>query len=90
LANPTYSRAFNYIECNIPVARGDLIQDGDDDEGNDCEQSDMVVLMLNMAFAPRKVMKSMTFGPGISQTFKKAIAENSKNRKMSTVRYDDN
>jgi hypothetical protein len=25
LANPNYSRAFNYIECNIPVKRKDLI-----------------------------------------------------------------
>jgi hypothetical protein len=37
LANPTYSRACNYIECNLPVPRSDLIQDGDDDEENDCE-----------------------------------------------------
>jgi hypothetical protein len=67
LANPTYSRAFNYIECNLPIARSDLIQDGDDVEGNDCEQSDIVSLCLNMAFAPRKIIKSMTFGPGVSE-----------------------
>ena len=41
LANPYYSRLFNYIEVNVPC-RSDLIVDGDDDEGNDCEQSDMV------------------------------------------------
>jgi hypothetical protein len=67
LANPTYSRLFNYIECNLPIPRSDLIQDGDDIEGNDCEQSDIVSLALNMAFAPRKIMKSMIFGPGVSE-----------------------
>ena len=36
LANPYYSRMFNYIEMNVPN-REDLIVDGDDDEGNDCE-----------------------------------------------------
>lgn len=36
LANPHYSRLFNYIEVNVPN-REDLIVDGDDDEGNDCE-----------------------------------------------------
>ena len=56
LANPTYSRDFNYIECNIACARSELIVDGDDDEDNDCEQSDITALLLNMAFAPRKIV----------------------------------
>ena len=53
--------------------REDLIVDGDDDEGNDCEQSDMVQILLNIAFAPRDVVKSFVFGPGISKTFKEAM-----------------
>ena len=41
LANPLYARAFNYIEVNV-ASREDLIVDGDENEDNDCEQSDMV------------------------------------------------
>ena len=41
LANPIYARRFNYIQVNVPC-REDLIVDGDSDDGNDCEQSDMV------------------------------------------------
>jgi len=36
LANPYYSRLFNYIDVNVPD-RSDLIVDGDSDEENDCE-----------------------------------------------------
>ena len=72
LANPSYARRFNFIEVNVP-SREDLIVDGDDDEENDCEQSDMVQILLNIAYAPRAVTKDFVFGTGISQTFKKAM-----------------
>ena len=36
----------------------------------------MVSVLLNMAFAPRVVLKDFTFGPGISKTFKEAVAKN--------------
>ena len=72
LANPIYARQFNFIEVNVP-SREDLIVDGDSDEENDCEQSDMVQILLNIAFAPRDVVKSFTFGPGISKSFKVAM-----------------
>lgn len=36
MANPVYVRAFNYIEIDVPN-RENLIVDGDDNEGNDCE-----------------------------------------------------
>ena len=77
LANPIYARMFNFIEVNVE-SREDLIVDGDDDEGNDCEQSDMVQVLLNLAFAPREVVKDFTFGPGISHTFKEAMKESKK------------
>ena len=69
LANPIYARKFNFIEVNVPN-REDLIVDGDDDEDNDCEQSDMVQILLNIAFAPKDVVKKFKFGPGISKDFK--------------------
>jgi len=69
LANPTYAREFNYIQVHVPN-RAKLIVDGDEDEENDCEQSDMVQVLLNMAFAPTKAVKYFTFGPGVSRGFK--------------------
>ena len=74
LANPYYSRLFNYIEVNVP-SRSDLIVDGDSDEENDCEQSDMVQLLLNLAFAPKEVVQDFVFGPGIAKTFKTSAAK---------------
>ena len=40
LANPVYSRDFCFIEAYVPN-RSDYVVDGDDDDENDCEQSDM-------------------------------------------------
>ena len=74
LANPYYARLFNYIDINVP-SRSELINDGDSDEGNDCEQSDMVQVLLNIAYAPRAVVKDFVFGPGISLSFKKAMEQ---------------
>ena len=53
-----------------------MIVDGDSDEGNDCEQSDMVQVLLNIAYAPRAVVKDFVFGPGVSVTFKEAMGKN--------------
>ena len=72
LANPNYAAAFNFIEVNVPD-RGELIVDGDEDEANDCEQSDLVQVLLNIAFAPRTVVQEFEFGPGISKKFKNTI-----------------
>lgn len=49
LSNPMYCRDFSYITVNTPD-RNDYIVDDDDDEGNDMEQSDMVALMINLAY----------------------------------------
>ena len=42
--------------------------DDDDEEGNDCEQSDMVSIILNMAFIPEFVLKSFEFKKGFHET----------------------
>lgn len=69
LANPTYGEYFGYINVNTP-SRNDLIVDDDDNEDNDCEQSDMVSLILNLAFISDAFVKDIEFGPGISQQLK--------------------
>ena len=58
LANPIYYRDFYYICCDVPD-RNSLIKDDDDDEGNDSEQSDIVSLILNLAYIPEYVGKNL-------------------------------
>mmetsp|Transcript_28819 Transcript_28819/g.38445 ORF Transcript_28819/g.38445 Transcript_28819/m.38445 type:complete len:329 (-) Transcript_28819:185-1171(-) len=56
IANPSYARDFCYIDAIWPN-RADFIVDGDDDEENDCEQSDMSQLVINIGLAPRQVIR---------------------------------
>jgi hypothetical protein len=54
LSNPEYVEEFYYIGAHI-LGREDLIKDGDYDEGNDCEQSDIVMILLNLACIPDEI-----------------------------------
>ena len=56
LANPVYARDFCFIEAYVPN-RSDYIVDGDDNDDNDCEQSDMAQVLLNIGLAPRAVVR---------------------------------
>jgi hypothetical protein len=69
LANPLYARDFSYIDCNVPN-RDSLIKDDDDNEDNDCEQSDMVAIVLNLAYIPKQVVEQFSFKTGFSTDFK--------------------
>lgn len=69
LANPLYSRDFQYVCCDIPD-RNELIKDDDDDDENDCEQSDLVSILLNMAYIPEEVISHFSFEAGFYKTFK--------------------
>lgn len=64
LANPDYTNAFNYIECNVPN-RSNLIVDDDDDEDNDNEQSDTVQVALNLGVLNKTIALDMPFGKGM-------------------------
>jgi len=72
LANPLYYRDFQYICCDVPD-RDNLIKDDDEDEGNDCEQSDIVSIVLNMAFIPEEVLEAFKFETGFHKDFKPAM-----------------
>jgi len=72
LANPAYVRGFNYISVDVEN-REDLIVDGDSEEGNDCEQSDMVSILINLAYVKQDAARSFLFGPGYSKTFGEAV-----------------
>lgn len=69
LANPAYAQAFAYISVNTPD-RANLIVDDDDNEDNDCEQSDMVNLVLNMAFISDSIVRECVFGAGLGQSIR--------------------
>jgi hypothetical protein len=43
------------VPCDVPD-RDKLIRDDDDDDENDCEQSDLVSIILNMAYIPEEIM----------------------------------
>lgn len=47
--------------------RNTLIKDDDDDEDNDCEQSDLVSLILNLAYIPEEVMGNFNFVTGFNK-----------------------
>lgn len=76
LANPKYVRDFNYITVSIED-REDYIVDDDSEEGNDCEQCDMVSILINLAYVKQAVASTFEFKAGYSNTFgeevKKAI-----------------
>lgn len=57
-----------------------MVKDDDDDEGNDCEQSDMVALILNIGFMPNAVIEKFEFKKGFHETFKTALIESQKTK----------
>lgn len=63
LSNATYSDDFNYIGAHIDE-REKLIKDADDDDGNNCEQSDIVQILLNLSAIPDEVAQKFDFVPG--------------------------
>jgi len=69
-----YYRDFQYICCDVSN-RNTLIKDDDDNEDNDCEQSDIVSLLLNLAYIPELIMQEFKFEAGFSTTFKQTIAK---------------
>lgn len=72
LANPYYSRDFSYFSVDIPN-RNDFINDEDSDEDNDCEQSDMVSILLNLAYAKSIVAEKFEFNPNYRKDFGEAM-----------------
>lgn len=60
LASPQYFDDFLYFPANLPN-RADYIIDDDDEEGNDAAQSDLVRLVLNLAFLTEAKAKSFVF-----------------------------
>ncbi len=60
LANPTYVAEFQYF-TPAQEDREKYIIDDDEDEGNDTAQSDLVKIILNLAFLTEKQAKEFSF-----------------------------
>ena len=60
LRNPAYITQFQYFSADLPD-REDMIVDGDQDESNDCAQSDLVKIALNLAFLRKEEVESLEF-----------------------------
>ena len=72
LANPVYVTDFNYFSASVK-GREDYIEDSDSEEGNDCEQSDMVSIIVNLAYIRMEAVRHFHFGPGYSQKLGKVV-----------------
>lgn len=70
LSNQTYNEAFYYIGAHIGE-REKLIKDADENDDNNCEQSDIVNLLLNLGNIPDEVAQKFNFTPGFQPDFKK-------------------
>ena len=81
LANEVYQRDFNYFPSSLPD-RSDYIVDDDSDDENDIEQSDMVKILINLAYVKTEVARNFQFKRGYSKLLGKEIeaAEGKKNQ----------
>ena len=63
LSNLQYADDFYYIGA-FDDEREKLIKDGDMEEGNDCEQSDIVMILLNLSCVPDEIAQRFDFKAG--------------------------
>jgi hypothetical protein len=61
LASEQYAKDFQYYSPALGEERNSYIKDADDEEGNDMMQSDLVKIILNLAYMPLSLAKSFTF-----------------------------
>ena len=83
LANPIYQKDFNYFSVSIDH-REDYIIDEDSEEGNDFEQSDIVSILLNMAYLDDKKAKRVKFERGYSVNFGSQVLLNMFDRQITS------
>jgi len=62
LRNPIYTQQFQYFSADLPN-RHEYIVDADDNTTNDVAQSDLVRVVLNLAFLGQDEVKNIKFNP---------------------------
>ncbi len=70
LASEKYAKEFQYYSPALGDERNSYIKDDDEDEGNDMMQSDIVKIILNLAYMPTELAKSFTFNKEFYQKAK--------------------
>lgn len=63
LSNPEYCESFAYFGAHIDE-REKLIKDGDGGGDNNAEQSDIVIILLNLSTIPDEVAQKFDFQSG--------------------------
>jgi len=83
LRNPTYVQYFQYVSPSIPN-REQFIKDGDNDDTNSGFQSDLVRIVLNLAFIGKETLDSMDLtSEGIDEHYRRAKLDKEANTKPS-------
>ena len=67
IENMRYMREFNYFPASM-ANRNSYIVDDDSDEDNNCEQSDIVIILLNLAYMDRQQALDFNFAEGYSKS----------------------
>lgn len=73
LASEQYAKDFQYYSPALGDERNSYIKDDDEDEDNDMMQSDIVKIILNLAYMPTKLARTFTFD---KEFYKKAKDHN--------------
>jgi hypothetical protein len=81
LASEQYAREFQYFSPALGEERAYYIKDADDDEDNDMMQSDLVKIILNLAYLSPQVARDFTFDKSF---YKQAKAHESHNSEKKT------
>ncbi len=85
LASEQYAKDFQYYSPALGEERNSYIKDDDEDEDNDMMQSDIVKIILNLAYLPISIAKSFTFD---KEFYKKAKNhKHGENEKKETSGY---
>lgn len=61
LASEQYAKDFQYFSPALGEERKEYIKDADEDEDNDMMQSDLVKIVLNLAYLPPSLARTFTF-----------------------------
>lgn len=84
LRNPSYWQAFQYIAASVPN-RNKFIKDGDDDDGNNSYQSDLVRLVLNLSFLSEEEVTHFSFNKNLHMFQRQASACGAQERESKDV-----
>lgn len=84
LASEQYAKDFQYFSPALGDDRAKYIKDADDDEDNDMMQSDIVKIILNLAFLPMSLASTFTFDTEFYRKAKEHVHKQKKEKAESS------